>query len=424
MNPTAEYSVAAGYAAPSRAVARPATHVNAIVRAGLLLYILSIPFEIPHRTFPIEVTTATGLIFLLTTLLNPSACYRRIPAPLLWFAAHLWILAIAAIVNSVDEVASVVKHLVSMAQLLLLFWTMSNVLEDARALRGFLIALVVACVARAGIQVLGIGATRRVVWTGGERITALGQNANISAMILAAGIITIVGLYASRASWLPRFGVFTWALALLMGWATIQTGSRGGLICVIAGLSIYLFSGKTLKIRIRNAILGLGGIAILGVGAMRSEMMRNRIDAAKEGNLAGREKIYPAVLSMIRERPVLGWGPVENQYEIGRRIGERKKASRDAHNLVGELWTTSGIIGTVPFLIGLGLCVAAAWRSRHGALGYLPLAFTVAIGIGCIDGTWIMSKILWVTLALAVAAARRWSDPRTTVLWSVEPCAG
>ena len=424
MNPPEGFAMTADAVSIPRVQARTGVRVNALVRLALLLYTLSIPFEIPHRSFPIEVTTATGLIFLLTTLLNPSACYKRIPAPLLWFAAYLWILAISAIVNGVDEVDAVVKHFLSLAQLLLLFWTMTNVLEDARALRGFLVALVVACVVRAGIQILGIGATRREVWTGGERITALGQNANISAMILAAGIITIVGLYITRSSWLPRFGVFTWGLAMLMGWAIIQTGSRGGLICVVAGLAMYFFSGRTAKQRLRNAVFGLAGIVILGFGAMHSEMMRNRLDAAEGGNLAGREKIYPALLGMIRQRPLLGWGPIENQYEIGRLIGERKKAKRDAHDLVGELWTTAGIIGTVPFLIGLFLCMRAGWKSRHGALGYLPLAFMTAIGVGCIDGTWIASKILWVTLALAVAAAQRWSDPRTLGIWSVDPCAG
>ncbi len=423
MNPPEGFALTADAAVFPRVQAKPGLRVNAVVRLGLIIYTLSIPFEIPHRTFPIEVTTATGLIFLLTTLLNPSACYKRIPAALLWFAAHLWILAIAAIVNGVDEVDLVVKHLLSLAQLLLLFWTMSNVLEDARALRGFLVALVVACVVRAGIQILGIGATRREVWTGGERITALGQNANISAMILAAGIITIIGLFITRASWLPRFSVFTWGLAMLMGYATIQTGSRGGLICIMVGLSTYLFSGQTAKQRLRNAVFGLAGMAVLVLGALHSDMMRNRLDAAEGGNLAGRERIYPAVLGMIRERPLLGWGPVENQYEIGRLIGERKKQKRDAHDLVFELWTTSGIIGTVPFLIGLALCMRAAWKSRHGALGYLPLAFMAAIGIGCIDGTWLASKILWVMLALAVAAARRWSDPRTLTNWSTDPCA-
>ncbi|HEY2804749.1 MAG TPA: O-antigen ligase family protein [Gemmatimonadales bacterium] len=431
MNPSSAYIAAdfspssAPRAAVAPATAVPSVRVNAVVRAGLWLYILSIPFEIPHRTFPIEVTTATGLIFLLTTLLNPRACYRRIPAPLLWFAGHLWILAIAAIFNGVEEIDSVVKHFVSLAQLLLLFWTMSNVLEDPRALRGFLIAMVIACVVRAGIQILGIGATSHEVWTGGERITALGQNANLSAMILAAGIITVVGLYAAHSSWLPRFGVFTWGIALLMGWATIQTGSRGGLICIAVGLACYLFSGTTLKARVRNACLGIAGMAILGIGAMHSSMMRARLEAAaQQGNLAGREKIYPAVISMIRERPILGWGPVENQFEIGRRIGERKKASRDAHDLVFELVTTSGIIGAVPFLIGLGLCIAAAWKSRHGAMGYLPVAFMATILFGCIDGTWLASKILWITLALAIAAARRWSNPATRTIWSVDPCAG
>src|SRR5260221_11815493 len=158
MNPPVASGASADLVLP-RTAAVPGVRVNALVRAAMILYVLSIPFEIPHRTFPIEIPTFTGLIFLLTTLINPSACYRRVPSSLLWFAAHLLILGLAAVVNSVEEVDSVVKHFVAMAQLLLLFWTMSNVLEDARALRGFAKAMVLAWAGRARIQVLGSGAT-------------------------------------------------------------------------------------------------------------------------------------------------------------------------------------------------------------------------------------------------------------------------
>ena len=133
--------------------------------------------------------------------------------------------------------------------------------------------------------------------------------------------------------------------------------------------------------------------------------MRNRFTATfEEGTLAGRERIYPALLVMIRERPALGWGPVENQYELERRLQDPGYIKRDAHNLVLELMTSTGVAGTIPFLIGLTLCVSSAWRARRTTRGVLPFAMLLAILTGTMSGTWIASKILWLVLAHGEAA--------------------
>jgi O-antigen ligase len=186
--------------------------------------------------------------------------------------------------------------------------------------------------------------------------------------------------------------------------AVIQTGSRGGLACVVAGLLAMLWDGPTRGARVRNAVLGLAAIALLVVGTLRSETMRNRIEAAAEGGLAGREEIYPALFAMIADRPLIGWGPIENQVEIAERIGEMEQERRDAHNLLLELLSTTGLAGAAPFLIGLLLVFRAAWRARRGSLGFLPLAFLLAAFTGTISGTWIAAKILWLSFGLALAA--------------------
>src|SRR2546430_17364485 len=58
-------------------------------------------------------------------------------------------------------------------------------------------------------------------------------------------------------------------------------------------------------------------------------------------------------LVMIRERPFLGWGPVENQVELERRLQDPGYVKRDAHNLLLELLTSTGVAGTNPFLLRL-----------------------------------------------------------------------
>ena len=40
------------------------------VRAALYLFVLSIPFEMPNRTIPIEIPTLFGSLFLLATFVS------------------------------------------------------------------------------------------------------------------------------------------------------------------------------------------------------------------------------------------------------------------------------------------------------------------------------------------------------------------
>jgi O-antigen ligase len=407
--------VAAGYVPASgaaRAVAAP--RVNGLVRGALYVYILSIPFEIPHRSFPVEVPTITGALFLATTLLSPGACYRRIPQAAVWFLLHVWILVALAIAFAVGDLGPALQQISLFLQVILLCITIYNVLADPRVFRGAIVALIVATAARAAVQVTGVAATRAAEWGGGERVTAFGQNANLSAMILSAGLVAVLGIRVLKSHRLPRPGLLVWPVAALLGMALIQTGSRGGLLCALVGLVTFWFApDQRLSRRIRNGVLGLLAGGALAWGALQDTAMRNRLANAGEGNLAGREIIYPGAIEMIEERPLLGWGPVANQFELSRRLhlDTRKYPSRDVHNLLLELLSTSGVFGTIPFLIGLGLCVRGGWRARRGPAGLIPLAMLLAVLTGTLSGTWIISKILWLVLPIALAAGAHWSAP-------------
>jgi O-antigen ligase len=377
--------------------------VNPVVRAALYLFVFSIPFEMPQgRAIPIEVPTLTGFILLFATALNPSACFRRIPTALGCFGVYLWTAAAGIVLQRVEHVSLALELFVALAQLFLLLWVIHNVVqEDQRAMAGALLALVAACTVRAGIQVLGIGTTVRDVYSG-ARVTVLGQNANLSAIILSAGLAATVGLRAAPRPFLP-LGLLTWPIAALIGVALIQTGSRGGLLCAIVGLAMFAFRSQLPWQRIRNGVVMGGALAILAWGAFQSTIMRARFQEASHGQLAGRERIYPTALDMFAEQPFLGWGLIANQIELARRIDD-PRGQQDMHNLVLELLTSTGVVGAIPFLIGLIGCISHAWGARAGPLGAMPLAILAATLVGTISGTWIASKILWLALAFALAS--------------------
>jgi O-antigen ligase len=390
---------------PAYAASGARSAVNPVLRAAFYLFILSIPFEMPNRIFPVEIPTITGAVFLLATILSPSASYRKIPGSVFWFFGYLWMFGLSTLVNTTIYTALVLQLFLLMLQLVWIFWVASNLLRDRTVMRGVLITLAFAVTVRAGLQVLGIGATAHTVWTGGDRITAFGQNANLSAIIMSVGALILLNL---------RPKILTWPIVPIIGLAIIQTGSRGGLMCLVLGLLVWAIgSGRTVAARLRGVVAGLMVLAVLAIGVWRSDMLRTRLLAsAEQGSLAGREFIYPAAISMISERPVLGWGPIGNQFEIAARIGEEKKDRRDAHNLVLDLMSSTGLLGTIPFLIGYVLCWRSAWRARRGPYGILPLALMAVTFMGSMSGTWIAGKILWLTLSIAVATGATAPPPR------------
>jgi O-antigen ligase len=388
----------------------PPVSIHPIVVAAFCLCLASFPFEFPERTFRYEVPTMTTSLFLFVTLFQPRACYfNYIPSSIWWLAAFLYTDALALALNGWRSFPDMAQDVLLLIQALLFFWACSNVLRHDHVARAALWSFVIACIVRALLPFVGVGRTGEAVWTGGERITAFGQNANWSAKLLSMGVLILVGLMyvhpraPKRLRWLALAGIAG------MGVAIVDTGSRGGILALAIGLLAFAFgpsSGRSRWAVVRNGLIGVASIAFLAVAAMRTEVMRNRFeDTASTGNMAGREVLFPTLWQMFLERPWTGWGSVNNQFELADRIAEQDRLKRDSHNLVLEVLTTTGIVGAVPFFMALALIVRAAWRARHGLHGITPIALLVLAGAGAMSGNPITNKLFWLTMAYAVAAA-------------------
>lgn len=417
---------AAARPAAAPAAAPPLPH--AVVRWSLYVLVMSIPFEIPHRSIPLEVPTITAALFLLAACIEWRRCYARGSWPLLGMACFLYVAAVAAVLRGPPEyLGESVESWLRLLQGVLVFLAAANLMRDERVARAVLWALAAACVVRAALPLAGIGATTTAVWTGGERLTAFGQNANNSAMILAAGLVALLGV-CYRPAMKPRALWLCWPFAALLVVAVVETGSRGGLAALAVGvLAFTLARGRTL-VRVRNGLLALAGMGLVLAVAARSPVMRHRLEATMgTGTMAGRERIYPELWRMIQEQPMLGWGPVANKYELGQRLQEDRFPRRDSHNLVLEVLSATGVLGTIPFLVALALCLRAAWQARRGPHGVLPLALLLCVLAANMSGNRIASKLLWLALAYAlasggwvgyaVARARRLWTPEHLPLW-------
>jgi O-antigen ligase len=377
-----------------------------LLQGGLYLLVASLPFEYPERSIPLEIPTLTGAVFLLATLFHPRRCYGRVPAAVVWFGLYLIAFLLAMIAGGGEYVSPALAEFVVVLQGVLVLLAAGNLMQNETVATRAMATLVGACVIRAALPFLGFAKTSSVVWTGGERVSALGQNANSAAMILAAGLIALIGLAYGRRGRRSQL-IVTGLLGALLGFAVLETGSRGGLAALVGGVLVFALTAHTFRARLRNAAIAALAIALLLFGILRLPVMKNRLqDSMKTGNMAGREQLYPALWTMFLEKPALGWGPVANTYELAQRIGERERPLRAAHNIVLELLTATGMVGAIPFLVGAWLSARAAWRSRRGPHGVLPLALFCCVLISNMSGDWIAAKLIWVALAYALASER------------------
>jgi O-antigen ligase len=373
----------------------------------LYLFVASLAFEMPQRSIPVEIPTLTGTILLLAIMLDPRPGIRRIPGALVCFLAFVVAIGPSVATNAVVNPASFNKYMLLLVQAILVFWIASNVLEDEGVARTALGWFVFACALSAALPILGVGRTTYAVWTGGERVVAFGQNPNQRANVLATGFLALIAMIQGRVWrrwWMRLVG---WLLLTIIVVGVVQTGSRVGLVILGAGSVVLAVAGSSLATRMRSLVVVLLAVAGLSWSVLNTEVMRNRLKSENDiQTFSGRERIFPALIAMVAERPLTGWGPINNQYEVARRINERKLPLRDAHNLGLELLTSTGLLGAIPFLVGLSLCIRAAWRARVGPHGMLPLALVMGMLVANMSGNHLGSRLFWFVLAYAVASAR------------------
>src|SRR5260370_74268 len=131
--------------------------------------------------------------------------------------------------------------------------------------------------------------------------------------------------------------------------------------------------------------------------------------------MAGREDLFPNAWKMFLEKPVLGWGPIDNWDELGRRAPLRRadhpEGEREPHNAILDVLTATGLTGAIPVFIALALCTTAAWRARSGPRGVLPLAMVAVVVVVNMGGSFLMvSKLDWIAMAYAAASGRRFGN--------------
>ena len=278
-------------------------------------------------------------------------------------------------------------------------------MRDQKTAERALITFVVGCVLLSLLQITAIASHAVETDAAIVRVTAFGFHPNNLARILMLGLLAMIGLSFGRGKSLLRPLLFTLPFIILIGAALIQTGSRGGLIALAAGIMTLVLRRGTVMKRVLNVAGLLLFLGFFFLAALQSDVMRARFEETiEEGDLARREQIYPTAWQMFQEKPLFGWGPITSTYELGMRLGHPEEETKNPHNLVLFGLVTTGLLGSLPLFIGIGFVVLSAWKTRDGPHGILPFAMLVAVLVANMSGLWLFNKLHWLVMAYALAS--------------------
>lgn len=392
-------------------LAAQANYIPRVVRWSFLLFVATLPFEAANLAFTtkyVSLAKVSGLFFLGCYLLyyNPFSTKRSLPRlshALWWFLGYLAIYTSYGFFIPEDSLGTFFRRIFTLVQLMGFLCIASTLLKDGKMARNFVLTYSIAT------AILAFGTLLRLPGFSvqmGARVTALGVGPNFLAITMALAVVMLIGLCLNvtfKYSW-ARISLMALTLPLLV--MIVSTGSRSGIVTLMIGLFVYLLPYCRSRRKITAAIMVALGIAgTVYMVASRPDSLERWRETFYEGRLSGREELFSIAIDMILEKPIFGWKPVESFYEFGFRRGRWRKTG--SHNLVLHLLTEGGLVGAIPFFVGLWLCVRAAWRGRTGTMGTLPLATLLTVLAGTLAIPMLTHKIVWLMLALALAAAPR-----------------
>lgn len=375
-----------------------------VIRWLFYAFVLSLPFETVSQGW-FEPTTILGALLLLSTLLQPGLFLRWPPKGFWCFLVYVYVFAALSALEPSQYRTLTLLNIFLLTQLTVLGWLGFCVMRDRKTAERALLTLGIGCVVLSVLQITGIASRAVEAEAAVVRITAFGFHPNNLARILMLGLMAMIGLTFGRGKSFLRPIFVTWPFIILIAVALIQTGSRGGLIALAAGLMTLVLRRGTLMKKVLN-VAGL--LLILGLfflAALQSDVMRARFEETiEEGDLARRDLIYPTAWQMFQEKPLLGWGPIASTYELGMRLGHPEEETKNPHNLVLFALVSTGLIGAAPLFFGIGFAVLSALKTRDGPHGILPLAMIVAVLVANMSGLWLFNKLHWLVMVYALAS--------------------
>jgi O-antigen ligase len=388
--------------------------VPAILRWSFLFFVFTFglePADLPLlATGTLSIARLSALVFFVFYFWyhNPFVgnSLPAFPQPFWWFLAYMAVFLIHPFIAE-DSGGISLGRTLTMLQVFFFFWLASNLLRSSKMTRDVLWVYSGSWFIVAAGTIFNLpGFSVEEMGRAGARLTVEGYNPNALALGAGAAALSLTGLFLSKKA--KGFFANAWILCasvpLLL--AVAKSGSRGGAIALAVGFSVFLLPiASSRKKVVAWIIAGFGAVGLVYLVATNPFLLARWEKTYYEGDTAGRHVIMAVGKEMFLERPLLGRGYVDLEAELGYRLGLLRP--KGSHNLVLHLLLEVGVVGAVPFFVGLFLCLRAAWRARRGSQGVLPLAILMTILVGSLAGHLLARKEFWLILALAMGAEKQ-----------------
>jgi O-antigen ligase len=358
---------------------------------------------LPARVLP---STAIAALLAFLFVVVRLAGTESLRGPQAAFFGFLAVTAALEFARSLLEAGPVYAELSSMraylqfAQAVVLYLILQELLRDPRLYRKLVVALFLCTLLMSAASFTGWSAVSVVKESG--RAGVLGLNLNAQSFLYAMSIIGAVtyllegtpGLRMHRAWLLVAIG--------LMATSLVRTGSRGGAVALVVGLAVATTLNAARRRLPRYVVLFAPlTIGLLAVPFLGGTVLKERFEATVErGDTGLRRELAQGGIEIFSQSPLAGRGATY-VFELGDRVlagGPRQIA---AHNAYLQILLSFGLLGAVPWFVGLGLTMKRAWAARRYPWGAVMTALMVSsLAFGSI-GNLGYNKFFWVLLALA-----------------------
>lgn len=395
----------------TRTTAECAYLPHPIIRIFFCIFVATIPFEILDigGSGYFSLSKLAGIIFAIVAVIFAHEKVLSKPPKAFWL--FLWYVVLLVLVGLAygGFLHEMVRRFIQLTQMLILLAFGFQFLQNSKFAKLVFLTFAFSAFALVSLELVGRQYLKVLSWGSVERVGVLDWSLNALGGVLAVAGVAFIGVAFGGQK---RITIRTWFLISLtlipLTLALARTGSRTGMLALILGaVVLFLRRSRTLAGKVRVLAMGSVIVLILLVIMAHNETANVRWTATFERNdLAKRQDIFSASLEVFRARPIFGWGPGRNVYVIGAKIHRNYV---DTHNSLLWILTETGILGAIPFLLGILLCLRSAWRARKGPNGILPLALLIATLVVNSSTTAINMKYTWLVFAFALA-----SDPTLT----------
>ncbi|WP_217914898.1 oligosaccharide flippase family protein [Miltoncostaea marina] len=396
------------------------------ITVGAVAFIIIQPLALVIGAGESLITKGAGVILLITwlvTLRYPSARRRYLS-----FTAHNPLLAFVAVAFMAWCVASIL-------------WSLNpgyTVEAIQRYALGILLLAIVFTAARnrrAAILLCGAYAISAVlstlvgIATGNTpegRLAGTLADANEFAAFCVPALLICAALAAYADTMLRRFLFAGGALVCALG--IVLSGSRGGIVAIVAALAVWTIFGGRWRLRVLTASVVVGIVVVGYINVAAAPQTRERLsqivqsDELASNGGTGRTDIWRVGWRAYSDHPTKGSGAGTYTEATPRYLAQPGLVRRGdfftetpkvAHNMYLHVLVELGTVGMALFGVLLLICLVAATRAAHlfrlaGDLKLELLSRTVLAGtVGVLVADVFISgqyqRTLWILLGICVA---------------------